>query len=374
MSVLVRLQNFQSIEDASIEIDGFTVVTGPNNSGKSALMRAIRGVFTNAPAGSLVRHGCPHLTVDMTFEDAVVRWEKGKKINRYTLNGKVLDNVGRGVPPEVAAIGLQEVKAASDRLWPQIAEQFGGVLFLVDRPGSVVAEALSDVDRVGKLSDALRLSESDRRSITSELKIRRKDAVALKEEFDSFGGLDEAALLVEGAVSSYEALSFLDVEVQEVANLKSQLESTKSVVLALDGFDPSLVPPRDQVRDLRDLRVEVQEVATLRRQLLSSEDAVGKAVGVLEAVEKHPLPSDEGVGKLARAIKQVQEFQTQRRKAREAVERLESELRDTGVRLSEAQESFWTVLGDRGICPTCETVFDEDAPLHQSRFMEASSK
>jgi len=309
----------------------------------------------------------------MTFEDAVVRWEKGKKINRYTLNGKVLDNVGRGVPPEVAAIGLQEVKAASDRLWPQIAEQFGGVLFLVDRPGSVVAEALSDVDRVGRLSDALRLSESDRRSVTSELKIRRKDAVALKEEFRTFEGLDEAALLVDSAVTAYEALSFLDVEVQEVANLKRQLEATQGVVKALDGFDPSLVPLAHR-EWFRDVRAGVQEARTFQKQLRSSQGAVERAVGVLEAVEKHPLPSSAGVEKVASAIKQVQELGGRLHTARKAVRLLEVELRETGVRLSEAQETFWTILGDRGICPTCETVFDEDAPLHESRFMEASSK
>ena len=43
MAVTARVQNFQSVEDATIVIDGLTVITGTNNSGKTAVMRAIRG-------------------------------------------------------------------------------------------------------------------------------------------------------------------------------------------------------------------------------------------------------------------------------------------------------------------------------------------
>ena len=108
MAVQVRVQNFQSIEDASVTIDGLTVVTGANHSGKTAFMRAIRGVFTNAPPGPLVRHGCAYLSVSLVFDDGTsVLWEKGwekpgrkgKTINRYTVNGKQIATVGRGVPP-----------------------------------------------------------------------------------------------------------------------------------------------------------------------------------------------------------------------------------------------------------------------------------
>ncbi len=78
MAVTARIQNFQSIEDATIVIDGLTVITGTNNSGKTSVMRAIRGVFTNATAGPLVRHGCAHLSVTLTFDDGTsVLWEKG---------------------------------------------------------------------------------------------------------------------------------------------------------------------------------------------------------------------------------------------------------------------------------------------------------
>ena len=190
MAVTARIQNFQSIVDVTIVIDGLTVITGTNHSGKTAVMRAIRGVFTNASAGPLVRHGCAHLSVALAFGDGTtILWEKGwekpsrngKTVNRYTINGKQIAAVGRCVPPEVEALGVREVQAASDRVWPQIADQFDGALFLVNRPGSAVAEALSDVERVGKLTTALKESEKDRRLVSAELKVRRKDVLAHKQ-------------------------------------------------------------------------------------------------------------------------------------------------------------------------------------------------
>ncbi len=359
MSVHVRIQNFQSIEDASIEVDGFTVVTGPNNSGKSALMRAIRGVFTNAPAGALVRHGTSHLTVDLAFEDGVVRWEKGKKLNRYTVNGKVLDNVGRGVPSEVAEMGLQEIKAASDRLWPQIAEQFGGVLFLVDRPGSVVAEALSDVERVGKLSDALRLSESDRRSTTSELKIRRKDALELAEEEAAFEGLDEVAVVIGALSEAEKELVFVEMEVQEFSRLKQRLEASRSVVSSLEGFDPEALPEASAASEVQQLQVELREIQVLVDQLAASRSAVVEAEAAVAASEKHPLPQSSKLEKVARGMKQVREFQGRLVKAIEEVKTLTATHKDMEQQLADAEEEVHALLGDRGICPTCDAVFEK---------------
>ena len=40
----LEISNFQSVEKADIQLGGFTVIVGPSNSGKSALLRALRAV------------------------------------------------------------------------------------------------------------------------------------------------------------------------------------------------------------------------------------------------------------------------------------------------------------------------------------------
>ena len=179
MPFKVRVRNFQSIEDAELVIDNLTVVTGTNNAGKSAFFRALRGALTNARGSGFVRHGKSHCTVDI--EDLAsgrkLTWEKGSKVNRYVVDGESLDRVGHGVPPEARIFGVESVGAGNSELWPQIAPQITGVSFLLHEPGSVIAEAVADVERVNQLSRALKACESDRRSARNDLKMRRKDGM-----------------------------------------------------------------------------------------------------------------------------------------------------------------------------------------------------
>jgi exonuclease SbcC len=324
MAVTVRVQNFQSIEDATVVIDGLTVITGTNNSGKTSLMRAIRGVFTNAPAGPLVRHGCSHLSVTLTFDDgATILWEKGwekpgqkgKTVNRYTINGKQIATVGRGVPPEVEALGVREIQAASDRVWPQIADQFDGTLFLVNRPGSAVAEALSDVERVGKLTSALKASEKDRRSVNAELKVRRKDVDSYKQEVDLFDGLDTVGDLIRGLDQFRQDVETAGASVEEVRSLRTRHGSAVSKVEDLSGFDPTVIPDSVRSEKLSVWSRKIGVVEEYRDRYAAASDGVSSLSGFDPTV----IPDSTRVEKLSRVVETVSTFQQRHRKASGAV-------------------------------------------------------
>ena len=324
MAVKVRVQNFQSIEDATIVIDGLTVITGTNNSGKTAVMRAIRGVFTNAPAGSLVRHGCAHLTVTMTFDDGTtIKWEKGwdkpgrkgKTVNQYTINGKQIATVGRGVPPEVEALGVREIQAASDCVWPQIADQFEGTLFLVNRPGSAVAEALSDVERVGKLTSALKASEKDRRSVNSELKVRRKDVEAHKQAVERYHGLDAVGDLIRGLGESQQGMLDAGALVEEVEALRDRRGVAVAKVTSLSGFDPAVIPDSARSDKLSVWSRKIGVVEGYRERYRSASKGVSDLSGFDPAV----IPDSTRVEKLNRVVNTVDAFRQRHKKASVAV-------------------------------------------------------
>lgn len=236
MPFRVRAKNFQSIEDAEITVKGFTVITGRNNSGKTALMRAIYGAFVNAPSSSYLRHGTDALSVEIDFLDGhSLRWEKGVKTKpTYVIDGKTL-HPGREVPSEVQALGVKSLTAGSAVIWPQIAPQLTGVVFLLDQSGAAVAEAVADVDRVSKLTGALKLAESDRRSAASELKTRRKDLAQ-----------------AEDRLSKYVSLVDIESAVADVQSLHAEVEACKATLATLEGVRTKLVRSRAVVERLRD--------------------------------------------------------------------------------------------------------------------------
>lgn len=442
MAVRVRVKNFQSLEDAEIVIDGFTSISGPNNSGKTALMRAIRGLFTNAPYAPLLRSGAAFLSVEIEFDDGtLILWEKGterpdgkgKGINRYTLNGKVLEGVGRGVPPEVENLGVRAVSAGNQTIWPQVAEQFDGTLFLLNRSGAVVAEALSDVEKVGKLTSALRLSEKDRRAASTELKIRRDDMADAEREYSKYEGLEEVGVRVR-AISALEARAqTLGSEFQEAQRLGASHRSALASEKAYRGFsyrEPSpeaalslsgrlkeatgvraalrtreaqearykgygySAPDSERAlkiqgvlkvaREYREKHGRYQETVTrlagfdaysspdseralkLQRVLTTCIELRARKVEAedqLEAYSFCEVPLFPGIGEvtgISEELHAARDIQRRLTIAKSALQDLAREEEVSAASLVEAEKDVSRLLGDRGVCPTCNTVH---APL-----------
>jgi exonuclease SbcC len=404
MAVTVRVQNFQSVEDATIVIDGLTVITGTNNSGKTAVMRAIRGVFTNAPAGPLVRHGCAHLSVTLTFDDGTsILWEKGwekpgrkgKTVNRYTINGKQIATVGRGVPPEVEALGVREISAASDRVWPQVADQHTGNLFLVDRPGSAVAEALSDVERVGKLTAALKASEKDRRATTAELKVRRKDVEAHKQTVERYNGLDAVSAQIAALADVRSSLLGMERDLTTTKELRERHETTGDTLADLAGFDPDVIPDSTRVEKLSR---GVSKVTGFRDQYASAKSAVdtlagfdvdlpdpdpvrvlseqvvsvrgyrdrhvaaSKRVADLSGLPDVEMPTTERLDRIRASIDTVNALWVRYEDTHGAITGAEADAKRVADALAEAESEVQRLLGDRGLCPTCNTIHEGAHP------------
>jgi hypothetical protein len=199
----VEVRNFQSIEQATLKVEGFTALVGRSNIGKSAIVRAVKAALTGAPVSSFVRHGraCLRRTkkaktckcfsaVHLKAEGFDMLWEKGDAINRYTFNGVVYDKAEKGTP-EFLLPAFLPVKIADKQEMLQVADQFSAI-FLLDQTGGVVADVLSDVARLDRINVAMRMAERDRKEAVSTRKVREKDAAELQVRLDDFVGLDVA--------------------------------------------------------------------------------------------------------------------------------------------------------------------------------------
>ena len=396
MTVKIRVQNYQSIEDAEIEVSGLTVITGANNGGKSALHRAVFGAVTNARGTKFVRYGKDQCTVTLTFGDGrTLVWEKGDKVNSYTVDGKKLNKVGAGAPPpEVQSLGITPIEAAGRELWPQFAHQFTGQVFLLDEPGSVLAESIADVTRVGVLNEALRNTQSERRAQGAEHKVRVSDVAKLEALESTYSGLDAVEILTREA----DALD------REVASLQDQLATTTALRDGIETFTDAvgdLVPVRwvemptgaeDLLADLKVL-TEVQYLAsklsaahTIQSQLSPvtaitlPDDAlvvrakkVAEALTIIRGLQDRMAPltevvregvairealstplSDAGASQgqmqSLETIRQVQRDLTARSKLAES---LKSESASLEAQYEEAIHEVQDLLGGVGDCPIC---------------------
>lgn len=166
----IRLRNFQAHEDTTINFhNGVNAVTGKTDSGKTACIRALKWVLTNRPSGnSIVNHDAfvdnkqiAPCIVTVVTDKAIVERERSAKVNRYTVNGQVLDTVGTDVPIEVTdALNLDDIN---------IQYQLDMPFLLTETPGEV-GRILNKIVKLDDIDNTLRNINSYAKSKTADKK------------------------------------------------------------------------------------------------------------------------------------------------------------------------------------------------------------
>lgn len=350
----VLVKNFQSIASATIEVAGFTAITGTNNSGKSALIRAIRGLLQNAKGTAFIRHGEAKAVVEMFFDrdGRSAQWEKGRAKRdkpTYFLDGK-LDkplHPGQAVPDEVRALGIHPITAGGREVWPQIAPQFSGQVFLLDQPGSVLAEAVADVSRVSQLNDALRSAQSDKLRAVADLRVRRGDKGELETQLVSYKGLDEAVVLVELVEEGSLRVLRIQSAISGLGALMERLTGAQGTVERLSGIEKVEIPLLGDAGALLDERDSLMK-------LQQSHLAAARQVEHWAGVEEVDTDFDFSVAeKVLAALQILLGLQDRWTAATERVQELERELAATESAVEEATSEFHEMLGGMGECPLC---------------------
>ena len=99
----IQVQNFQKHDRLRVAFDpAVTTIVGPSDTGKSALLRAIRWLTFNRPLGDgFKRHGEELCSVKLWVDGKLVERKKSRSKNTYSIDGKQLSAVGTDVPDEV---------------------------------------------------------------------------------------------------------------------------------------------------------------------------------------------------------------------------------------------------------------------------------
>lgn len=285
--VKVEISNFQSLGEISLDVEGFTVVTGRNNTGKTAVLRAIQGVFQNTPGNTFVREGQTKCEVTVDFGvDGSLTWSKGttsreRPTYRITgLNDPI--NPGSGVPEEVKSFRVVPLKAGNKEVWPTIASQFGGQVFLLDQSPSFIAECIADVERVGKLNQCLRNVQSDLRSVKSELKVRESDLKTVQQQLTSFDGLD--FLITQSKVLSKQEDQLIETrgELRELELLHVQYQNNLAFTQNLAPLDDLAMPSHSFLLKVEGALEFCEKAFQQQNQALQTVNAL-EGLGALES-------------------------------------------------------------------------------------------
>jgi len=312
----VTVENFQSVEKLSLNVEGFSAIVGRSNIGKSAIVRAIQCALTGATGTDFVRHRpeCERLvrgnkkckcqaTVTLKTEKLKLIWEKGDAVNQYTVwqagetgKGTVYSKIDRGTP-DFLLPDFEPVKVGKDNDLIQVSEQFSPI-FLLDQSGNTVADVLSDVAQLDQVNVAMSLVSKDRKGAMSTRSVRERDILELGETLARFDGLDQVAADAQDMEDRFQALGAAQKVAEQLDGYVDAWESLDGSVGLLEvATKPAL--PADSL--LREALRKLSELSRFFQAVVERAPVVRR----LSGIDKVELPDDTPLKEVAEKRSQL---------------------------------------------------------------------
>lgn len=235
----IELQNFQSHHSTHIEPappGQLTVITGPSDSGKTAIIRALKWLLYNQPAGAdFMRTGASMVRISVKFADGnIVTRERTAATNRYKIlqpgaeKPEVFEGFGATVPLEIQEItGVRTVKIADLDLMLNLSEQLDGP-FLGQKSISSPARAKILGKLAGTEEIDVAATETGR-----DLYRRNQDEKRLAAEIEGLAARIEEFAWIEELGERIAALENLAARIKEQRELLVTLEEKRAELLRI---------------------------------------------------------------------------------------------------------------------------------------------
>jgi DNA repair protein SbcC/Rad50 len=247
----ISLTNFQSHKSTLLNLDpGVNVIIGPSDSGKSAIIRALRWVMENRPAGDEFRSdwaGKDYCEVGITLDDHYIERIKGGSTNIYNLTPLMKDHFisgnqvetfqsfGQDVPPPISqALNLSTLN---------VQHQHDRPFLLDDSPGQV-ARTLNAIVKLDKIDSTLTNVVTKKKQVANTLtglEMRLADLEHSREQFpdliaaESFvSELEQTQATLDQVHYTWNLLSDAQDQVKKITHALAQNKLPDGVETKID--------------------------------------------------------------------------------------------------------------------------------------------
>lgn len=284
----VSIANWQSLRKVDLTLGRFTVIVGASSSGKTAFMRAMRGVASNVRGTGQLTRGRNTAAITVRSNGQKVTLQHSGQAWRYLLVGtdgaeREYAKLNAQVPPEVtAALGFDPVPTSGTSV--NFAGQFDPPYLLGDA-GSSVARVLGELTNVDRIFNAVREANRRRAAASSALRTRESDLQALHARLYEYRGLSERLGAVERAEVIAAGIEDLSRRADTLDRLIN-LAQTAEIAVAEAVHLPEL--PTAEALDLahQQYRLAVEHLtawATAQREAEAMQDILPAAVQAEQA-------------------------------------------------------------------------------------------
>jgi DNA repair exonuclease SbcCD ATPase subunit len=327
-------------------VEGLTVIVGPSNIGKSALIRAATSAFYGRAGDEFVRKGTSDTSVQIYSAPKIgggtidIEWHKGKGINKFVIDGVTYDKVARDVPAHLPKAGYHEIQVGDDYIRPQVSEQFDR-MFLLDRSGSFVHDVIAQASRLSVLLRAERACSTDLKRQKGTLKIRNTDLLEAQQRLEQMAPIRQLHTRIQA----------IKPKIMDLRRLSNRLEDLKEMALtrqALRTIANITLPVSVEIAKSMDMQAdriqEIQRLSSERKLYLHLPEAVPSA---------RPYDYD-GMLKITGDIETAKKLADERVGALRDYRNDQTAFKSISQELEVAEAELASALAGIDICPVCE--------------------
>lgn len=226
----LSILNFQSHKNSVLEFDpNLNIIIGKTDSGKTAILRALRWLIWNRPGGEAFRSSWGGDTsISIEIEDSCIVRGKGKE-NYYDLDKKHFVAMGTDVPAEIQEIlNINEIN---------FQRQFDQPFLLTNSAGEVAVH-FNRIAHIDKIDSSLKKVQSEIKSIEQDISSHQKQITKLNEELLSYSYLEKMEI-------ELEVLEQLEKDLIQTNNqsnkLHSLIDGINNTISDIEGMNDWLV-------------------------------------------------------------------------------------------------------------------------------------
>jgi len=240
-------RHFQSWKSFHLSVKGFTVIVGPSDRGKSAILRSLRGILRNEVGANHITYGEKEVNITLEPEEGeVIALSRNAKTTNYTIGDAEFSKLAGGIPPAMEDLKCGSVDIGGVKLDPIFAGQFGQQFMLELSPNELNAifGLFSSTEKLnsGKKQASLKNAEltSTAKYIATDIQeseLKRALLASLVTEFDEatkpLEALSEQCDTLEATLNSLEHLALVKRKVGALSGIKRPIPSLDELESAL---------------------------------------------------------------------------------------------------------------------------------------------
>lgn len=258
MLTKIILENFMSHAYTEIDLaEGLTVLVGPNNCGKSALVAALQILANNGNTTHVIRHGEKTARVTALTDDGhTIVWQRKKTSVSYTIDGEDIHRVGQKTPDRLHD-SLRLASVETDDGKNQYDIHFGeqkSPVFLLNESGNRAASffaSSSDAALLIEMQAAHKLRVRDAKREHRQLSASVSEAEAAINRLTPVDAMTERlrhAQMMDQRIGDDEQLATsLKQCLSDLHRLKSVRDRHQNTVTALAPLGRTQTNPQDLI-------------------------------------------------------------------------------------------------------------------------------